>query len=77
MGLLTEPPATFLQSLREQELTSLAISPEKIEELIEERRAAREKRDWQRADQIRDLLLEAGIELQDGVAGTTWQVKKD
>jgi cysteinyl-tRNA synthetase len=45
--------------------------------LIEERREARKNRNWQRADEIRDLLLEAGIELQDGQAGTTWQVKKD
>jgi cysteinyl-tRNA synthetase len=77
MGLLTEPPEAFLQSLRERELTTLSIAPEQIEQLIEERREARKNRNWQRADEIRDLLLEAGIELQDGQAGTTWQVKKD
>jgi cysteinyl-tRNA synthetase len=77
MGLLSEPPAAFLLSLRAQELSELTIAPEEIEQLIRERREARTAKNWQRADEIRDQLLAAGVELKDGAAGTTWQAKKD
>jgi cysteinyl-tRNA synthetase len=77
MGLLTEPPAAFLRRLREQELSALTIAAEEIERLIAERRQARSDKNWQRADEIRNYLLTAGIELNDGPEGTSWQVKKD
>lgn len=42
-----------------------------LELLIEVRRAARERRDFETADRIRDRLAEAGISLQDRKDGTT------
>ncbi len=77
MGLLGEPPTAFLQSLRARELAELTITPAEIEQLIIARREARAAKNWGRADEIRDQLLAAGIELKDGAAGTTWQAKKD
>ena len=44
-----------------------------VERLIEERRAARESRDFARADEIRDLLIEQGIILEDTPSGTRWK----
>jgi cysteinyl-tRNA synthetase len=44
-----------------------------IEERIEARRAAREARDWDQADAIRDELAERGIVLEDGAQGTRWK----
>ena len=38
--------------------------------LVEEREQARARRDWKRADEIRDLLAARGIVLQDGTGGT-------
>ena len=46
-----------------------------IEKAIAERTAAREAKNWGRADEIRDQLLAQGIDLQDGPTGTSWQVK--
>ena len=43
-----------------------------VERLIEERREARARRDFQRSDAIRDELLAKGIELQDTPKGTRW-----
>lgn len=43
-----------------------------IESKITGRNAARQARDFKRADQIRDELLTMGIEIKDGPAGTTW-----
>jgi len=77
MGLLGEPPVAFLQGLRARELSELTISPAEIERLIIERREARAAKNWGRADEIRDQLLAAGIELKDSAGATTWQAKKD
>ena len=46
-----------------------------IQQLIEERNAARASKDFARADQIRDDLLARGIELLDTAQGTRWKRK--
>jgi cysteinyl-tRNA synthetase len=43
-----------------------------IARLIEERNEARKRRDFQRADEIRDQLLQQGIVLEDTAQGTRW-----
>ena len=45
-----------------------------VESLIEERNAARESRDFQRADAIRNELAEKRIVLEDSAAGTRWKI---
>ena len=42
---------------------------------IEERRKAKEAKDYQKADAIRDELLKQGITLKDGRDGTTFERK--
>jgi cysteinyl-tRNA synthetase len=46
-----------------------------IEKLIEERQSARKQRNFQRADEIRDQLLHAGILLEDTPQGVRWKKK--
>ena len=46
---------------------------EQIERLVQERGAARARRDYADADRIRDELAAMGIELEDGRDGTTWR----
>jgi cysteinyl-tRNA synthetase len=46
---------------------------EDVIRLIEEREAARADRDWGRADEIRDRLLEMDIVLEDKPDGTRWR----
>lgn len=45
--------------------------PDAVRRLIEERGAAREARDWARADAMRDEIAALGWEVQDGPAGST------
>ena len=44
-----------------------------IEKLIEERQAARKEKNFARADEIRNLLLEKGIVLKDTREGVKWE----
>jgi cysteinyl-tRNA synthetase len=49
------------------------ILDEEIEKLIEERQAARKNKNFARADEIRNLLLEKGILLEDTREGVRWK----
>ncbi|STY29034.1 cysteine tRNA synthetase [Legionella wadsworthii] len=67
MGFLQEDPILFLQAGFAEE------DKIEIEHLIAERLKARADRNWGRADEIRSDLLNRGIELEDGMNGTTWR----
>ncbi|WP_282926286.1 cysteine--tRNA ligase [Helcococcus kunzii] len=49
------------------------ILDEEINNLIEERQEARKNKDFKKADEIRDLLLEKGIRLKDTSTGVVWE----
>jgi cysteinyl-tRNA synthetase len=46
-----------------------------VKQLIVERNAARDGKDWDRADKIRKKLSDAGIILRDSVNGSIWEYK--
>jgi cysteinyl-tRNA synthetase len=62
----------FAQSV-ESAAVSGDLSNEQVESLIAERSEAKQTKDFARADEIRDQLSAAGIELRDGRDGTTWK----
>ncbi len=74
LNLLQDDPGEILRKLR-QKTDALTISPREIEALITERQAARKRKDYKRADAIRQQLAQAGIILEDTPQGTTWRVK--
>ncbi|RME81073.1 MAG: cysteine--tRNA ligase [Planctomycetota bacterium] len=49
------------------------LEDDEILQLIEERKEARKRKDYQRADEIRDQLKERGIFLEDTPKGTVWK----
>ncbi|MCX7252633.1 MAG: cysteine--tRNA ligase [Burkholderiales bacterium] len=69
LGLLREEPTAFLQG------GSLAggLDEATIQQQIEARAAAKAAKDWPEADRIRKALLEQGVLLKDGPAGTSWE----
>ena len=62
-------------SLRQAEDAQPPVAVEEIERLIEERRAARQRRDFAASDRIRDELAERGVLLEDKPGGTRWKKK--
>jgi cysteinyl-tRNA synthetase len=62
-------------SLRQQEDARPPVDPAEIDQLIEERQAARRRRDFAESDRIRDELAGRGIILEDGPGGTRWKRK--
>jgi cysteinyl-tRNA synthetase len=62
-------------SLRQAEDARPPIPVEAIERLIEERQAARQRRDFAAADRIRQELADRGVLLEDNPGGTRWKMK--
>jgi cysteinyl-tRNA synthetase len=68
IGLLHDSPERFLKAGVDD--------AEIITALIDERLAARQSRNFARADEIRKTLTDMGVELEDNATGTTWRVTK-
>jgi cysteinyl-tRNA synthetase len=62
-------------SLRQAEDAQPPVPVEEIERLIEERKAARQRRDFAAADRIRNDLADRGVLLEDNPGGTRWKKK--
>jgi cysteinyl-tRNA synthetase len=69
LGLLQRDPQAFLQAPTAGE----GITPQRIEELIAARVAARKAKNFAEADRIRQELLDGGVVLEDGPKGTIWR----
>jgi len=75
LGLFTSKPSSWLDLGKSARAVEMDVTPEEIERLIVERAEARLAKNFKRGDEIRDLLLEKGIQLLDSAQGTTWKVK--
>jgi len=69
LGLLQRDPVAFLQSGP----SASGVPDARIDALIEARNAARKRRDFAEADRLRKELLDGGVVLEDGPAGTSWR----
>jgi len=67
IGLFQQDPAAWLAG------DTRGLDDALIEQLIEERNAARKARNFARADEIRDQLQAMDITLEDGADGTRWR----
>ncbi|HOW57529.1 MAG TPA: cysteine--tRNA ligase, partial [Smithellaceae bacterium] len=75
LGILQLAPEQFLSDDREIEVRKRALDVTAIENLIAERQAARNARNWARADEIRRELAKINITLQDSAASTEWSIE--
>ena len=71
LGLLHEHPEDYFTTAKSAAAES--ISNEEIDAKIQARQDARKNGDYQLADDLRDELAAAGIELEDSREGTRWR----
>jgi cysteinyl-tRNA synthetase len=67
LGLLQQPPGEYLK----RGVGEAQLSDSQVDTLIEARRAARAMKNFAESDRIRDVLLAAGIALEDKPGGAT------
>ena len=67
IGLLGDAPEDWFARNAADDEVSI------IEDLIEQRTQAKQSRDFQTADAIRDRLADMGVQLEDGPEGTRWR----
>jgi len=75
LGLFQCAPKHYFEEQRRRELSRIQIDEHEINRMILERQEARRRKEWKRADEIRESLASVGISLEDGPTGTTWKTK--
>ena len=68
LGVLQENPQEW-----SQQSPTVSLTEQEIDSFIQQRQQAREDRDFARADEIRQELLEKGIQLEDKAGQTFWR----
>ena len=72
---LAEPLGILQQNLEDYFRLGATLSNEEIQSMIDQRNKARDDKDFELSDKIRDSLLEQGIVLEDTDKGTIWKVR--
>lgn len=74
LGILTESPKTYFDKKRTDALKQQSLDPAGIDKMVQERTEARKSKEWEKADNIRNKLLEMNIIIEDRTDGTIWKV---
>ena len=74
IGMLQTPPEEYAARTRTRRLGLLGLTAEAVEQKLVERTAARQAKDFARADALRKELDALGLEVADSPTGTTWRV---
>ncbi len=72
LGVFHRDAAAYLQTRRDLKSQRIGLDTAKVEALIDERTAAREAKDWARADALREQLAGMGVSVQDSGDTSTW-----
>ena len=75
LGLFDQNPDEYITKLKNKYLKELDIDEENIKQEIEKRAKAKQNRDFEKADKIRNALEAKGIILKDSKEGTSWDFK--
>ena len=74
LGLFLLPPADFLAELKICRARRKNVDIARVEELMAERRAAREAKDFAASDTLRDALATLGVVVRDTPDGAVWDM---
>lgn len=75
LGLFDQNPDEYITKLKNKYLKELDIDEENIKQEIEKRAKAKQNKDFEKADKIRNALEVKGIILKDSKEGTSWDFK--
>lgn len=75
LGLFLDDPDRYFDADRNREVRKRGLNVEEIEGLIEARRLARAQKEWKKADEIRQALLEKKVSLKDTSDRTEWKIE--
>ena len=75
LGLLKDDLTTLETDEKIRHLRRIGLDSAFIENAIHERIEARKNKDYQKSDEIRNMLSEKGIALLDTPKGTEWRIK--
>src|SRR3989339_1659204 len=74
LGLLLAEPDDYMRLDRDREVVKRGLAVAEIEASIADRWSAREKKEWQKADEIRKSPAARGVILKDKPTATTWTI---
>ncbi|MFL5320505.1 MAG: cysteine--tRNA ligase [Myxococcaceae bacterium] len=74
LGLFEDPPSEWLLRRRDRLVAARGIDTKKVEQLIEDRKAARAAKNFAEADRLRGEAKSLGVEIMDTPQGTSWKV---
>jgi len=74
LGLMLAEPRVFFERTRAQRLATKGLDAAMLDAKVRERNEARATKDFARADALRKELLELGVEILDGVEGSSWKL---
>lgn len=75
LGLPFTDPERVLSSLRQSRADRKNIDPAEVEKLIAKRQKARQDKNFEQADLIRNRLVQMGVALRDTPSGPVWEVE--
>jgi len=76
LGLGLDDPEAFLHRVRDRRAASLGIDKAWVEDCLRRRAEARQEKNFEAADAVRDELAAKGVEMFDTPGGTTWRLSK-
>jgi cysteinyl-tRNA synthetase len=74
LGCFEREPNAYLMERRDLKAARTGLDVAKVESLVADRRAARDAKDWGRADEIRDELDGLGVKIRDAGDETLWSL---
>jgi cysteinyl-tRNA synthetase len=67
-------PSEFLEQQRVLRMKARGIDAELVKQRLDERAAAKDRKDYAAADAARDSLIALGVEVRDTPEGVEWSV---
>lgn len=75
LGLLQQQPKEVINSIKDKYFEINNISEKEIKNLVQERQAFKENKNWESADMIRNKLYSKGIIIKDSNSETSWDIE--